>query len=82
MTIARKKATELARVALAYFDGAFAAAHSDGGVEVRRLLALLPARSSPSATRTRRTASSVGSHAENVIVRCTQRRRATRQASP
>jgi hypothetical protein len=38
-----KKAEELARVALAYFDGAFVAAQSDDGAELGRLLANLPA---------------------------------------
>jgi hypothetical protein len=73
-TIASKKATELARVALAYFDGAFVAAHRDGGVELRRLPALMPAgivavydgaHAGPP--------QSVSSHG-NLIARCTQRR--------
>jgi AcrR family transcriptional regulator len=38
-----KKAKELARVALAYFDGAFIAARSDDGADLKRLLAHLPA---------------------------------------
>jgi hypothetical protein len=38
-----KKAKQLARVALAYFDGAFVAAQSDDGAELGRLLAHLPA---------------------------------------
>lgn len=37
-----KKAKELARVALAYFDGAFVAAQSDDGPDLGRLLAHLP----------------------------------------
>jgi AcrR family transcriptional regulator len=38
-----KRAKELARVALAYFDGAFVAAESDDGADLKRLLAHLPA---------------------------------------
>jgi hypothetical protein len=38
-----KKAKELARVALAYFDGAFVATQSDDGADLKRLLAHLPA---------------------------------------
>jgi AcrR family transcriptional regulator len=38
-----KQARELARVALAYFDGAFVAAHSSEGVHLGKLLARLPA---------------------------------------
>jgi AcrR family transcriptional regulator len=37
------KAKQLARVALAYFDGAFVAAQSDDGADLKRLLAHLPA---------------------------------------
>jgi AcrR family transcriptional regulator len=38
-----KQAKELARVALAYVDGAFVAAHSSEGVDLTKLLAHLPA---------------------------------------
>jgi len=38
-----KQAKELSRVALAYFDGAFVAAHASEGVDLDKLLAHLPA---------------------------------------
>jgi AcrR family transcriptional regulator len=38
-----RKAKELSRVALAYFDGAFIATQSDDGADLKRLLAHLPA---------------------------------------